>query len=80
MSVMSLLRECTENTSQISVSGTILVYALAFTRQRRKVARQQSNCCIQRCGPWEGGSAVWGGGVGCTIAMELFGKHFHTIL
>ena len=80
MSVMSLLRECTENTLQISVSGTILVYALAFTRQRRKPVRQQRNCCIQWRGPWERRSAIWGGGVGCTIATELFGKHFHTIL
>jgi len=32
MSVMSMLRESTENTEHISVFGTILDYALAFTR------------------------------------------------
>lgn len=32
MSIMTFLREHAENTVQISVSGTVLVYALAFTR------------------------------------------------
>lgn len=74
---MSLLRECTDNTDQCLWSSFGLCSGF---HKRRKAVRQQSDCRIQWHGPWERRSAVWGGGVGGTIATGLFGKRFHTSL
>lgn len=78
---MSLIRECTENTLQISVSGTVLIYALAFTGlEEEGCEATEQSYRVQWRGPWERMSDIWGGRVGCTIVMELFGKGFHTVL